>query len=113
MEYRLLGGSGFMVPALSFGTATFGGGNDFFRAWGATDVAEAERMIDLCLDAGLNMFDTADAYSLGMAITTTTTTMSRASSTAPTVLSAPKSWRTSWAPSCRSTARACCATRAC
>ncbi|WP_374440476.1 aldo/keto reductase [Stella sp.] len=67
MEYRQLGGSGFMVPALSFGTATFGGGTDFFRAWGATDVAEAERMIDLCLDAGLNMFDSADAYSLGLA----------------------------------------------
>ncbi len=67
MEYRLLGGSGFMVPALSFGTATFGGGTDFFRAWGATDVAEAERMVDLCLDAGLNMFDSADAYSMGLA----------------------------------------------
>ncbi|BBK29495.1 aryl-alcohol dehydrogenase-like predicted oxidoreductase [Stella humosa] len=67
MEYRLLGGSGFMVPALSFGTATFGGGTDFFRAWGATDVAEAKRMVDLCLDAGLNMFDSADAYSVGMA----------------------------------------------
>ena len=67
MEYRLLGGSGFSVPALSFGTATFGGGTDFFRAWGATDVAEARRMIDLCLDSGLNMFDSADAYSVGLA----------------------------------------------
>ena len=67
MEYRQLGGSGFSVPALSFGTATFGGGTDFFRAWGATDVAEATRMIDLCLDAGLNMFDSADAYSVGLA----------------------------------------------
>ena len=67
MEYRLLGGSGFSVPALSFGTATFGGGNDFFRAWGASDVAEATRMVDLCLDAGLTMFDTADAYSAGLA----------------------------------------------
>jgi aryl-alcohol dehydrogenase-like predicted oxidoreductase len=67
MEYRLLGGSGFSVPALSLGTATFGGGNDFFRAWGASDVAEATRMVDLCLDAGLTMFDTADAYSAGLA----------------------------------------------
>ncbi|MSP48682.1 MAG: aldo/keto reductase [Alphaproteobacteria bacterium] len=67
MEYRLLGGSGFSVPALSFGTATFGGGNDFFRAWGASDVKEATRLVDICLDAGLTMFDTADAYSAGLA----------------------------------------------
>ena len=67
MEYRLLGRSGFSVPALSFGTATFGGGNDFFRAWGASDVKEATRLIDLCLDAGLTMFDSADAYSGGLA----------------------------------------------
>jgi len=67
MEYRLLGGSGFSVPALSFGTVTFGGGNDFFRAWGNSDVAEATRMIDMCLDAGVTMFDTADAYSAGAA----------------------------------------------
>ncbi|MSO71893.1 MAG: aldo/keto reductase [Alphaproteobacteria bacterium] len=67
MEYRLLGGSGFSVPALSLGTATFGGGNDFFRAWGSSDVAEATRLVDLCLDAGLTMFDTADAYSAGLA----------------------------------------------
>ena len=67
MEYRLLGRSGFSVPALSFGTATFGGGNDFFRAWGASDVKEATRLVDLCLDAGLTLFDTADAYSAGLA----------------------------------------------
>jgi aryl-alcohol dehydrogenase-like predicted oxidoreductase len=67
MEYRFLGGSGLSVPALSFGTATFGGGNDFFRAWGSTDVAEATRLVDLSLDAGVNMFDTADAYSNGLA----------------------------------------------
>ncbi len=67
MEYRLLGRSGFSVPALSFGTATFGGGNDFFRAWGASDVKEATRLIDLCLDAGLTMFDSADSYSTGLA----------------------------------------------
>ncbi len=65
MEYRRLGASGFTVPALSFGTATFAGRGEFFGAWGATDVAEARRMIDLCLDAGVTMFDTADVYSQG------------------------------------------------
>ncbi len=65
MEYRQLGGSGLKVPVLSFGTATFGGGGDFFRAWGATDVAEASRLIDICLEAGVNFFDTADVYSSG------------------------------------------------
>lgn len=65
MEYRFLGGSGLKVPALSFGTATFGGGNDFFKAWGETQVEEAKRLIDICLDAGINHFDTADVYSEG------------------------------------------------
>jgi aryl-alcohol dehydrogenase-like predicted oxidoreductase len=67
MEYRLLGGSGLKVPALSLGTATFGGGNEFFRAWGTTQVEEAKRLVDVALDAGLNMFDSADAYSGGLA----------------------------------------------
>ena len=67
METRRLGGSGFTVPALCFGTGTFGGSNEFFRAWGASDVAEATRLVDVCLDAGLNMFDSADIYSDGMA----------------------------------------------
>ena len=66
MEYRQLGGSGLKVSALSFGTATFGGGNAFFRAWGNTDVAEARRMVDICLEAGVNLFDTADVYSGGI-----------------------------------------------
>jgi aryl-alcohol dehydrogenase-like predicted oxidoreductase len=66
MEYRLLGGSGLKVPALSFGTATFGGGNEFFKAWGETDVAEARRLVDICLEAGVNLFDTADGYSDGL-----------------------------------------------
>lgn len=61
MEYRQLGGSGFMVPALTFGTGTFGGGNEFFKAWGSSDVAEATRLVAICLDAGLSMFDSADA----------------------------------------------------
>ncbi|WP_448952208.1 aldo/keto reductase [Labrys neptuniae] len=67
MEYRQLGGSGFKVPVLSLGTGTFGGGGDFFKAWGSTDAEGARRLIDICLDAGLNMFDSADVYSLGLA----------------------------------------------
>ena len=65
MEYRRLGASGFTVPVLSFGTGTFGGKGEFFAAWGTTDVAEARRLVDICLDAGLTMFDTADNYSRG------------------------------------------------
>lgn len=67
MEYRQLGASGLKVPVLSFGTATFGGGNDFFKAWGNTQVDEAARMVDLCLEAGVNFFDTANVYSRGAA----------------------------------------------
>ena len=67
MEQRQLGRSGLMVPALTLGTGTFGGGNEFFKAWGASDVAEAKRLIDICLEAGLTMFDSADGYSNGMA----------------------------------------------
>ncbi len=59
MEYRLIGG--LKIPALIFGTATFGGGNEFLRKWGSTDVAEATRLIDVALDAGVTMFDTADS----------------------------------------------------
>lgn len=66
MEYRQLGASGLNVPVLSFGTATFGGGNDFFKAWGSTQVDEATRLVDICLEAGLNFFDTADVYSQGL-----------------------------------------------
>src|ERR1700748_466787 len=67
MEHRTLGGSGFKVPVLSLGTGTFGGGTEFFRAWGSTDVKEATRLVDICLDAGLTMFDSADVYSNGEA----------------------------------------------
>lgn len=67
MEYRQLGASGLMVPALSLGTGTFGGAGELFGAWGATDVAEATRLVDICLDAGLNLFDSADIYSAGLA----------------------------------------------
>ncbi len=65
MEHRRLGASGFTVPVLSFGTGTFGGKGDFFNAWGNTDVAEARRLVDICLDHGISMFDTADVYSRG------------------------------------------------
>ncbi len=67
MEYRQLGGSGFKVPVLSLGTGTFGGANEFFKVWGSSGVAEATRLVDICLDSGLNMFDTADIYSGGLA----------------------------------------------
>ncbi|MDE1148512.1 MAG: aldo/keto reductase [Azospirillaceae bacterium] len=66
MEYRQLGRSGLKVPVLSFGTGTFGGSNEFFQRWGATDVAEASRLVDLCLESGVNFFDTADVYSQGV-----------------------------------------------
>ena len=69
MEFRTLGRSGLKVPVLSFGTGTFGGGTEFFRAWGASDVAEATRLVDICLEAGVNLFDTADIYSNGLSET--------------------------------------------
>ncbi len=65
MEFRQLGKSGLQVPVLSFGTGTFGGRGNLFAAWGATEVDEARRLIDICLEAGVNLFDTADAYSGG------------------------------------------------
>src|SRR5712692_1084753 len=66
MEFRQLGRSGLKVPVLCFGTGTFGGGTDFFRAWGSSDVAEASRLVSICLEAGVNLFDTADVYSNGL-----------------------------------------------
>jgi aryl-alcohol dehydrogenase-like predicted oxidoreductase len=66
MEFRQLGHSGLQVPVLSFGTGTFGGGTEFFRSWGSSDVAEATRLVDICLEAGVNLFDTADIYSNGL-----------------------------------------------
>jgi aryl-alcohol dehydrogenase-like predicted oxidoreductase len=65
MEYRRLGASGLKVPALSFGAGTFGGRGPLFGAWGTTDAREARRLVDICLDAGVTMFDTADVYSDG------------------------------------------------
>src|SRR6185295_12518812 len=65
MEYRRLGASGLKVPVLSYGAATFGGKGPFFSAWGSTEATEARRLLDICLDAGLTMFDTAVTYSSG------------------------------------------------
>jgi len=65
MEFRQLGHSGLKVPVLSYGTATFGGTNEFFKRWGDTDVSEAKEIIDVCLEAGINFFDTANVYSEG------------------------------------------------
>ena len=65
MEHRFLGRSGFKVPALGFGAGTFGGRGPLFNAWGNTDVAGARRIVDICLDAGVTLFDTADVYSNG------------------------------------------------
>jgi aryl-alcohol dehydrogenase-like predicted oxidoreductase len=70
MEYRTLGASGLKVPVFSFGTGTFGGGNEFFKAWGASDdVKLATRMVDVAYDAGINLLDTADIYSNGLSET--------------------------------------------
>ena len=65
MDTRRLGASGLKVPALSFGAGTFGGSGPLFGAWGNTDAQEARRLVDLCLDAGVTLFDTADVYSMG------------------------------------------------
>ncbi len=65
MEYRRLGAPGLMVPALSFGAGTFGGRGELFGAWGDTDARQARRMVDISLEAGVTMFDTADVYSDG------------------------------------------------
>lgn len=67
MQYRLLGGSGFKVPVLCLGTATFGGGNEFFKLWGETGVEEAKSLVDIALEAGVTLFDSADVYSDGLA----------------------------------------------
>ena len=67
MEFRTLGRSGLKVPVLSFGTGTFGGKGEFFQAWGGSGVEEARRLVDICLEAGANLFDTADVYSGGVA----------------------------------------------
>jgi aryl-alcohol dehydrogenase-like predicted oxidoreductase len=67
VEFRQLGKSGLKVPVLSLGTATFGGGTEFFKHWGSTDGAGARRLVDLAIEAGVVMFDSADVYSAGLA----------------------------------------------
>lgn len=67
MEYRQLGRSGLKVPVLSLGTGTFGGTNEFFKRWGEADINEARRLVDICLEHGVNFFDTANVYSQGAA----------------------------------------------
>jgi aryl-alcohol dehydrogenase-like predicted oxidoreductase len=65
VEFRRLGASGFNVPVLSFGAGTFGGKGELFQAWGSSDAVEARHLVDICLEAGINMFDSADIYSAG------------------------------------------------
>lgn len=65
MEHRRLGRSGLKVPVLSLGAGTFGGTTEFFQRWGTSDVREASRLVDLCIERGANFFDTADIYSNG------------------------------------------------
>ncbi len=65
MEHRLLGRSGLKVPVLSLGAGTFGGTTEFFKRWGTSDVREASRLVDICIERGANFFDTADIYSNG------------------------------------------------
>jgi len=65
MEYRQLGRSGLKVPELCFGAGTLGTSGEFFEAWGKTSEYEARKLIDICMEAGLNFFDTADVYSDG------------------------------------------------
>lgn len=67
MEYRQLGRSGLKVPVLSLGTGTFGGVGEMFSKWGSTNADEATRLVDVCLEAGMNFFDTANVYSAGAA----------------------------------------------
>ena len=65
MEYRQLGRSGLKVPELCFGAGTLGTSGEFFEAWAKTSEDEADKLIGICMDAGLNFFDTADVYSKG------------------------------------------------
>jgi aryl-alcohol dehydrogenase-like predicted oxidoreductase len=65
MDTHYLGRSGFKVPALGFGAGTFGGKGPLFSAWGSSDEREARRLVDICLEAGANFFDSADVYSDG------------------------------------------------
>jgi aryl-alcohol dehydrogenase-like predicted oxidoreductase len=63
MEFRSLGATGLKVSVLSFGTMSFAGTQQ--SVIGTTDVPEARRLVDRCLDAGVNLIDTADVYASG------------------------------------------------
>src|SRR5215217_2875709 len=65
MEHRRLGSSGLKVPELTFGTGTFAGHGQFFKEWGTNDAKAASRLVDICLEHGVTMFDSADIYSTG------------------------------------------------
>ena len=65
MEYRNLGKSGLKISVLTMGTMTFGGTGGFAQV-GSTGVDEARRQVGMCLDAGINLIDTADVYSSGL-----------------------------------------------
>src|SRR5258706_10102498 len=64
MEYRQLGRSGLKVSAITLGTMTMGGKGKFAKV-GQVGLDEARRQIDMCIDAGVNLIDTADVYSDG------------------------------------------------
>ena len=66
MKMRFLGQTGIRVSELCFGTMTFGGRGDFFKIVGKVDQNEADTMVAMALDAGINFFDTADVYSQGL-----------------------------------------------
>jgi aryl-alcohol dehydrogenase-like predicted oxidoreductase len=65
MEYRFLGRSGLRVSTFSFGAMTFGDGHGMFGSVGDTQGDDAQRQVDMCIDAGVNLFDTADMYTEG------------------------------------------------
>ncbi|MBB3308996.1 aryl-alcohol dehydrogenase-like predicted oxidoreductase [Rhizobium sp. BK196] len=110
MEYRNLGASGLRVPVLSFGAGTFGGSGPLFGAWGTTDAQEARRIVDICMEAGVTLFDTADVYSagaseevLGQAISGKRDTVLISSKTALPMGEGPGDWGTSRARLIRAT----------
>ncbi|MBX5170042.1 aldo/keto reductase [Rhizobium sp. NZLR1b] len=115
MDYRNLGASGLRVPVLSFGAGTFGGSGPLFGAWGNTDAEEARRLVDICLEAGVNLFDTADVYSagaseevLGQAIRGRRDAVLISTKTALPTGEGPQDWGTSRARLIRATEDALC-----
>ena len=64
MKMHLLGKTGVKVSQLCFGTLTFGG-RDGFKRFGDFGQKEANTLVDMALEAGINFFDTADVYAQG------------------------------------------------